>query len=95
MVWDPEQKVLLSILYDEESKRVESLTDEQIMDEVQEEMKKTFGGSINFTSYRPTGIKLNRWSQDKRFGGAWSAFPDGCLSTKEEYEDYQSAVTSG
>lgn len=58
----------------DEAKRVESLSDDEIMAEVTSKLKRAFPKKkIN----PPSGIFFNRWGQDEFFKGAYSAYTVG------------------
>ena len=74
-----------------EAKRVESLTTEQIKDELEEHFRKCLGKQLDqkkFKSdldlsavFRPSAVAMTDWSKNPRFCGSYSSFPTKAFST--------------
>ncbi|CAB9504908.1 specific histone demethylase 1B [Seminavis robusta] len=60
------------------ARRVESLSQEQIKDEVQALFSKAFGGAEDC---RPVAVAVTDWSRNPRFCGSYSAFPKNAFAT--------------
>ena len=64
----------------DEAKRVEALSDEEIMNEVTSKLRRAFPKK---TIDQPSEIFFNRWGQDPFFQGAYSAYAVGYNQQKE------------
>ncbi|KAJ3220779.1 hypothetical protein HK099_004022 [Clydaea vesicula] len=70
---EPGYNILFCMVVGEESKRIESLTYDEIIQEASEVLKIIFKQDF----VEPSSIFLPRWSMDKRFRGAYSNWPLG------------------
>jgi polyamine oxidase len=70
-----------------EAERVESLTDKEIKNEIEELFRNAFSiklASVDPTIFRPTAVAVTNWSKNPRFCGSYSYFPVHAFATVRE-----------
>jgi polyamine oxidase len=82
-----------------EAKRVESLSEEQVKDEIEELFSKAFcsgqdddNSNITKEDCRPESVAVTDWSRNPRFCGSYSYFPVGAFASVPE-ADYRCGLT--
>jgi polyamine oxidase len=81
---DDEHDFFMCYLGGAQIRRVEQLSDEQIKDELEELLSKTFGPS---EKCRPVAVAKTDWSTNPRFRGSYSYFPKGAFGGSVTEED--------
>jgi monoamine oxidase len=73
-----EDNILMCYLGGAQARRVESLSDEQIKDEIEDLFGEAFGRSNNC---RPIAVAVTDWSKNPRFHGSYSYCPKGSFAS--------------
>lgn len=78
--------LLMCYVGGKEATRVESLTEEELTDEIEEHFRAAFGDRLAgiddpSTVCRPTAVAVTDWSQNPHFCGSYSMFPVHSFST--------------
>lgn len=81
--------VLMCYLGGAQARRVESLSEEEIKDEIEELFGRAFGRSKDC---RPIAVAVTNWSRNPRFHGSYSYFPKGAFA-RVPYSNYVCALT--
>ncbi|KAG7362752.1 polyamine oxidase [Nitzschia inconspicua] len=84
-----EDPILMCYLGGANARRVESLSEEEIQDEIEELFGKAFGHS---NDCRPIKVTVTDWSKNPRFNGSYSYFPKGAFASVCK-SDYTSALS--
>lgn len=86
-MWMPMNKhgappCLMTVVSGAEADRIETLSDEQIMGEIQYHLGTVLGNKVRneIAALRPKQIHVCKWRTDPRFYGAYSFLPTGCFN---------------
>ena len=90
-----DENLFMCFLGGKEAQRVESLSVEQVQDEIEELFRSAFSnkpGNDTADMFRPTAVAVTNWSQNPRFCGSYSYFPVYAFANVPE-GDLASALT--
>jgi polyamine oxidase len=87
---DPNNHLLMCYLGGAQARRVESLTEEQLKNEIEDLFFQGFGGSRK--DCRPVAVAVTDWSRNPRFCGSYSYYPKGAFASVP-YENLARGLT--
>ena len=78
---DGDEPMMMTVVSGSEGNRIETLSDEQVKDEIHYHLSTVFAGHTSSTeNLKPTNVHVCKWTTDPRFYGAYSFLRTGCFN---------------